>query len=574
MSLETTTPTRGASVSEGDAKAVLYLRVSTKDQAQRGGEAEGFSIPAQREACEKRAKALGADVIMEFIDAGESARSANRPELQLMLKFLQKQPCDYVIVHKVDRLARNRVDDVEINLAIQRSGAKLVSVTENIDETPSGMLMHGIMSSIAEFYSRNLATEARKGMAQKVKNGGTPGMVPFGYLNVRTRTPEGYEVRTVEVDPDRVDHVRWIFDAYASGELTMTQIRQELERRGVTSLPRPKRPARPMATSHIENILSNRYYLGFVKFDGTWHKGRHESLVSEDTWEKVQEIRRARVSSREKPQQHPHYLKGTVLCGHCGEMLGVEIVRNRVGNRYPYFYCLGRKKGRTTCDFRAISIPAVEGLIEEHWQTRELDRPQRDAIRSHVLKYIDTVLPERDKRIRTAEHAANQLKDERDLLLRAHYAGAVPIDQLRDEQDRITTALAAAEREVAIQRLSREQLQRALESALALLDDAHKHYQSSSAQERRYMNQAVFRQLYLYDDAVADARLTDLFEQLLAPDLVTRLDAELTTVSVRDGRASAHGSKSSNLRPGYQDVGSNFPTLVAGTGFEPATSGL
>lgn len=128
------------------AKAVLYLRVSTKDQAQRGGEAEGFSIPAQRDACEKRAKSLDAVVITEFIDAGESARSADRPELRRMLEFLQKQPCDYVIVHKVDRLARNRVDDVEINLAIQRSGAKLVSVTENIDETPSGMLMHGIMS--------------------------------------------------------------------------------------------------------------------------------------------------------------------------------------------------------------------------------------------------------------------------------------------------------------------------------------------------------------------------------------------------------------------------------------------
>lgn len=67
-------------------------------------------------------------------------------------------------------------------------------------------------------------------MAQKVKNGGTPGMVPFGYLNVRTRTPEGYEIRTVTLDPDRADHVRWIFDAYASGEWTMTQIREELDR--------------------------------------------------------------------------------------------------------------------------------------------------------------------------------------------------------------------------------------------------------------------------------------------------------------------------------------------------------
>ena len=59
--------------------AVLYLRVSTKEQAARGGEAEGFSIPAQREACTRKAEGLGATVVAEFIDAGESARSADRP---------------------------------------------------------------------------------------------------------------------------------------------------------------------------------------------------------------------------------------------------------------------------------------------------------------------------------------------------------------------------------------------------------------------------------------------------------------------------------------------------------------
>jgi DNA invertase Pin-like site-specific DNA recombinase len=94
----------------------------------------------------------------------------------------------------------------------------LVSVTENVDEIPSGMLRHGIMSSIAEFYSGNRATETRKGRVQKVKNGGTPGMVPFGYLNVRTRTDDGSENRTVALDPERAEHAPWIFEAYATGE--------------------------------------------------------------------------------------------------------------------------------------------------------------------------------------------------------------------------------------------------------------------------------------------------------------------------------------------------------------------
>jgi hypothetical protein len=130
-----------------DAEAILYLRVSTKEQAERGGEAEGFSIPAQREAGLRKAAQLSATVVAEFVDAGESARSTDRPDLQRMLTCLADHPTvRYVIVHKVDRLARNRVDDVAINLAIQQAGASLVSCTENIDETPSGILLHGIMS--------------------------------------------------------------------------------------------------------------------------------------------------------------------------------------------------------------------------------------------------------------------------------------------------------------------------------------------------------------------------------------------------------------------------------------------
>ena len=184
------------------ARAVIYLRVSTKEQAERGGNAEGFSIPAQRDACYRKATSLGAEVVEEFIDAGESAKTAHRPELQRMLTYLRQQPTSFVICHKIDRLARNRVDDVEINVAIRASGAVLVSCTENIDETPSGALMHGIMSSIAEFYSRNLANEVIKGSVQKAKSGGTVGKAPTGYTNVR-KWENGRENRTVEVDPER-----------------------------------------------------------------------------------------------------------------------------------------------------------------------------------------------------------------------------------------------------------------------------------------------------------------------------------------------------------------------------------
>ena len=168
-------------------RAVSYLRVSTKEQAEVGGEAEGYSIPARsREACARKAEGLGAEVVEEYVDRGESARSADRPGLKQMLARIESErDIDLLIVHKVDRLARSRVDDVAIGLKLQACGVTLVSCTESIDETPSGRLLHGIMASIAEFYSRNLGTEVSKGMNQKVKAGGTPGRAPIGYLNSR-----------------------------------------------------------------------------------------------------------------------------------------------------------------------------------------------------------------------------------------------------------------------------------------------------------------------------------------------------------------------------------------------------
>src|SRR5580765_3788687 len=231
-------------LAEDAPTALVYLRVSTKEQAERGGETEGFSIPAQREACLRKAESLGARVVAEFIDAGESARSADRPELQRMLAHLVTEPVQYVIVHKVDRLARNRADDVEINLAIRKYGATLVSVSENIDQTPSGMLLHGIMSSIAEFYSQNLAAEIVKGTESKVKLGGTPTLAPIGYLNVR-HIVDGREVRTISLDPERAPHIRWAFEAYATGGWTLNQLTAELETRGLTRRPTRTRDAKP-----------------------------------------------------------------------------------------------------------------------------------------------------------------------------------------------------------------------------------------------------------------------------------------------------------------------------------------
>ena len=422
--------------------AVIYLRVSTPDQAGRGGEAEGFSIPAQRDACTRKAEAMGAVVVAEFVDAGESARSANRPQLQNMLGFIKEHRIGFVIVHKVDRLARNRADDVEINLSLRASGAQLVSCSENIDETPSGELLHGIMSSIAEFYSRNLAAESRKGMRQKAITGGTPGMAPFGYINSRERTPEGREIRTVILDPDRSHWVPWLYERYATGKWSAAMLRDELNREGVTSLPRPSKPSAPLATSNISSILQNRYYVGMVKFEGVEYPGKHPALVSEELFDTVQSIRSGRIESRDKPRVHTHYLKGSLYCGECGELLSFEQSRNRMGVLYDYFYCLGRQVHKNGCGFKAVQVHLLEQLVEAHWATVTLTESQVAEIRQLVADHLNAVMPGTEERRWSLQMQLSRLDQEARKLIEAHLADAISLPDLKREQLRVASERA------------------------------------------------------------------------------------------------------------------------------------
>lgn len=240
--------------------AVSYLRVSTRGQAERGGGAdEGFSIPAQREANKRKALSMGAIVGKEFVDRGASAKSADRPELQKMLEYVKENAdrVDYVIVHKVDRLARNRGDDIDIMRTLRECGVQLVSASESIDDTPAGMLLHGIMSSIAEFYSQNLANEVKKGMGEKVKSGGTPTRAPLGYLNIRRMDDKGREERTVVLDEERAPLIKLAFEEYATGNWTVNDLAEHLAACGLTTRATPRIPSVPV-DKRVLNTLSDR----------------------------------------------------------------------------------------------------------------------------------------------------------------------------------------------------------------------------------------------------------------------------------------------------------------------------
>ena len=487
-------------------RAVSYIRVSTREQAERAGAEEGFSIPAQREANKKKAASMGALIVKEFVDRGESARSANRPELQKMLRYLRETPdVDYVIVHKLDRLARNRADDVEINQAFEAAGVRLVSTSENIDQTPGGILLHGIMSSIAEFYSRNLSNEVLKGMGEKARNGGTNGKAPLGYRNVRGRDAQGREIRTVELDPDRAPLMRLAFTEYATGNWTVAALTDHLASLGLDLPATPTRPAKPITQGRLHTLLRHPYYKGVVTFQGVEYPGQHEPLVDAETWQIVQNILDSHRNG-ERQRIHNHHLKTTIACGLCGARLIVQNAKNSRGVVYPYFVCARRQRSHD-CAFRAVLIDEVDIRVTDLYKSIYLSAQDRECIERYLLAQLQQIEATSDRDIRSLTTRRTNMEDQRRQLLHAHYAGAVPLDLLKEEQDRLTSAIQAIQRRLNDYQADAKLVRDHIEQALSPLEDCYRLYQAAPDHLKKQLNTVFFQRVLVNPAVDEDGRV-------------------------------------------------------------------
>jgi site-specific DNA recombinase len=553
------------------APAVAYIRVSSKEQAEKGGEAEGFSIPAQREACRRKAATLQAALIEQFVERGESAKTADRPELQRMLRFIAEHPVKYVIVHKVDRLARNRADDVAITLAIRQAGAELVSVTENIDQTPSGLLLHGIMASISEFYSRNLATEVIKGTTQKAKNGGTPGHAPTGYLNVR-RIENDREVRTVEVDPERGPLMTWAFDAYRTGEWTIRRLLAELTDRGLTTAPSRRGPGKPLTVSHLHKLLRHPYYMGMVQYRGAIYPGKHEPLATPETWHEVQRLLSAKNFAGEKDREHPHYLKGSIYCGQCGARLIVCHAKGR-GGTYPYFICIGRQRDKTSCQQRAIRIDRAEAAIAAHYATVQLPEDEVARLQTYLGDELTKLRVDAERERLVQARRLRQLEGERKKLLDAHYADAIPLDLLKSEQDRLSCEIANAEGRIAEIAGDFKVAETNVARALTRAGDCEAGYREANDRLRRQFNMAFFKRLLLSDEGEITSELASPFDIILGEELrraaISQAEQELGDAINETLRQRAARNKQRLQEPDSTPTGAKPPALASRGGFSP-----
>ena len=357
-------------------KAVLYARVSSKDQ-----EKEGFSIPAQLKLLHGYADTKKLAVISEFVDV-ETAKQAGRTGFGEMPVFLKKNlsTCRVFLVEKTDRLYRNIKDWVtldELDLEIH-------FVKENVvlscDSHSSEKFMHGIKVLMAKNYIDNLAEETRKGLTEKAAQGIFPSYAPLGYLNVTG--PNGKKI--IEPDPELAPIISRLFERYATGNYSLKEITKMAQADGMVF----RKSRDPVPKSTVHKILRNRVYTGDFDWDGKTYRGTHTPLVTRDLWEHVQAIFDRRFDKRHRKVKHDFAFSRLISCGYCGCSPVGELKKKR----YVYYHCTGYK---TKCPDPYTREEVLEerfadllkGLVFDHevlgWVTEALRQSHADEKRYH-----------------------------------------------------------------------------------------------------------------------------------------------------------------------------------------------
>jgi DNA invertase Pin-like site-specific DNA recombinase len=558
-------------------RAVTYLRVSSTAQVKTDYDPEGISIPAQRDACQRKAAQMGVEIVEEYVEPGRSGRRMDqRPSFQSMLERIQQsRDIDYVIVYKLSRMNRNRVDDALVLASLRKYGVTLVSATESIDETPVGQLMHGILAAFNEFRSAEDGADIKYKMAEKARRGGTLGRAPLGYRNTRERF-EGREIRMVELDPERAPFARLAFELYATGEYTLDRLVETLTERGLRTRP-GRYPAGAVSRSKLQAMLRDRYYVGTITFEGIEYPGRHPALVTPELFDQVQLVLDAKQSSGERQRVHHHYLKGTVFCGPChdeGREARMVVTRaiGRRGGEYFYFFCRARRDHACTLPF--IDFENIEDAVLRHYRKVRFTAEFADRVRVGLRDTMHD--QEKASRLLRQQLSAQRakLEVEEEHLLDLAAEGSMRKDRLnarilkvQAEQARVGEQLAKCAERLDVGAA-------VIEAALQLLENPQDLYRECGPKERRLLNQAIFVKLYVDAHDVTEGVMAEPFAELLAAQDYIEVHGPVNHGGELGEGHALFGTKAGLLITALSGGGLNKTAMVEVMGLEPTTSTL
>ena len=386
----------------------LYARVSSDRQD------VDLSIAAQLRALRDYAEKHDYLVAREYVDEAESGRIADRPEFQKMLNEAAKPeaPFKEILVWKFSRFTRKREHAVAFKSMLRRRGIRVVSITEQADDTPTGKLLEAIIESVDEFYSENLAQEVVRGMREAASRGfWVTTYAPYGYRKVYVL--DGPKKRPkLELDPPADAVARRIFDMVLQGS-SILDVTKALNAEGVAS-PRGKQ----WLKTTVHNVLLNEAYTGTLVWGTTAKDGAppvrvedaHPAIVSKRQFQRAKKLLGSRAPKKVHPRRSasPYLLSGLLRCETCGKAMTAAEAKS---GKYTYYVCHSLlKRGSGTCKTPRLNAKSFEALIVDEIRANVLTESNiRDLVKL-LDEEMDGVAHEQRERLQTIDGELEDVK--------------------------------------------------------------------------------------------------------------------------------------------------------------------
>lgn len=404
------------------------------------------SIDAQLRAIEEYTNKNNIQIVKTFIDRAKSATSANRPEFQNMIKFCEADNTgiSMVIVHKLDRFSRDKYDSAMYKQKLKVNGIRVVSVLENLNDSPESVILESVIEGMAQYYSANLAREVAKGQKENalkaLHNGGD--------------APLGYDVehdKTYTINEEEAQAVKIIFDMYVKG-YSYSNIIDELNELGYKT-----KRGNKFGKNSLHGILSNEKYTGVYVFNKTQRKGVNgkrnghkqkseeeiikveggmPQIIDKETFNQAQEMMQRRKKS---PGAHKatttYLLTGIIRCGECGHAMQGNKRKDKYGNDYISYRC-GCRKQKRDCKNREIKRDCLETFILQELEKNILNDEAIPALSEALNKKLKESNDNNAELLKNLENKLEKVNKEISNILNAIMNGIVN-NMLKEKLDEL-----------------------------------------------------------------------------------------------------------------------------------------
>lgn len=416
---------------------VIYARVSSSEQV------ENTSLETQIEKCTKKLSEVGAEIVGQFIEEGESAKTTDRTQFQNLLSFiaLNKNKISYVCVYKLDRWARDTADFHLTKSFIVKNGASLISVLEPLSDDPSGRFLETVLAASAQLDNELKGLRVKDSMERKALDGWPTNKVCYGYKNDK-------EKRITICDPNFYEPIKDILHMFING-YSIPSLAKYLNVRGLKTKPSKIHSSREFAPKDVWKILNkSKFYAGYFN-----HRGHNEDILGKYvpmiTWEEHLIIQsklhnKPIVNVMNTDETNTYILNFKIrrdlpflTCTGCGERLRTTVSRGNGGN-YAMYYC---KNPQCTIHKKTIWKSKLEELMVQEIAKLKPTSELIEAFKIEVKEEWSNKYEQRKKLEEMSSKRLEELKEERVVLSMKNVKGLIDDETLKDclKQNEIET---------------------------------------------------------------------------------------------------------------------------------------